>query len=215
MDKIRAWLRKKNIFGLLFAYGLIAAAVHTGIWSVIEPMGIPESIERIRPFASNRWLIHIALTWFIAAPLTVTVVWWLFRFEGGVHRQLYQMKLEMLREFRRRIESDLEDINVGVRNGSHTPKDYHERSVKEFNELRTKIRFFVEIARYCDSQCAALLDHILNQVLPCADAFSSSIQTTDTSSNTMTAIKSRVDELVKVINEAEQRCLDTMRRLGY
>lgn len=74
ISSVMEWLRKKW-WGLLVAYALVVAGCYSAIWTVIEPLGIPDTLEcPLWPVLIKRSTYHIAASVFIGSHLTLILI---------------------------------------------------------------------------------------------------------------------------------------------
>ncbi len=70
LQEATEWLQKRW-WGIIVAYGIVAALVYLSIWALIEPAGIPESIDQLPLVIKSRFFLHIILTLIISAYITL------------------------------------------------------------------------------------------------------------------------------------------------
>jgi len=70
IDKSMQWLRR-NWWGLVVAYLILAVGTYFVVWQLAEPLGIPGSIEVLPRFVESRVFIHLMLTVIFAAHFTL------------------------------------------------------------------------------------------------------------------------------------------------
>jgi adenylate kinase family enzyme len=60
-------------WGIGVVYALALSSSYAIIWAFIEPIGIPDSFEKLPTLLNSRWFYHVLASIFIAAHLTVLV----------------------------------------------------------------------------------------------------------------------------------------------
>jgi hypothetical protein len=69
------WLDRKW-WGLSAAYTLLVASTWGIIWTVVEPLGIPETFETLPSLLKRRPFYHTAVTPLVASHLLLAIELW-------------------------------------------------------------------------------------------------------------------------------------------
>lgn len=91
LEKAKLWLWK-HWTGLFVAYLLVFLGVYLAIWTLIEPLGIPDVITTgsFLFLLQRRWFIHVLLTILIASHTVLVLELFFRRRTWKSHRVIYQ-----------------------------------------------------------------------------------------------------------------------------